>query len=588
MSSTNPKRSGGSGGMRSLDDSPTPNVFPPPESLRPTIVGSHYAVSAGHPIVAQIAARVLDRGGTAIDAGVAAGLASNVVQVDMANFGGIAPIVLRTAGSDQVWSIAGVGTWGQDVTIDAFRERFGDDMPLGGAVSIVPGAPAGWIAALREFGTWSFADVAAPAIELAAGGFPLDHRTSKALEIFGDGFSDWESTRKIYWPKERPPRPGEWLHQPQLAALLQRLADAETGTNRKSALTNVHRTFYEGEVAQRIVDFVRADGGWLTLEDLAEFVADVEPAPLCEYHGYRVHTTSTWSQGPVVLQSLAVLAGYDLASFGHNSADYIHYVAEAMKVAFSDREQYYGDPRFVDMNLNWLTSTEHADELRNLIDATASLPSLPTLPAAQPKRHDTTSFCIVDGAGNAFSATPSDTIDGSPIVPELGIIVSPRGVQSRLDPDHPTALAPGKRPRVTPAPALALSADTGSDRRIIAFGCPGGDVIVQAMLQVFLNYLHFDMTAQQAVEAPRIATFSFPDSFYPNTQVPTRLSLESRVDEAIRAELEARGHNLYIWPDYEFDAGGVTLVADMHAPESDERVLEAGADPRRSSYAVGR
>jgi gamma-glutamyltranspeptidase / glutathione hydrolase len=572
------------GGMRS--SGPTPNVFPPPESLRPTLLGSRFMVSAGHPIVAQVAALVLERGGNAIDAGVAGGLAANVVMVDMCNFGGVAPILVRSAGSAEVWSVAGLGTWGSDATLAAFRARFGDEMPLGGGIAIVPGAPAAWIAALARWGTWSFADVAAPALELAADGFVLDLRTAYALELFG---GHWETTRAVYWPEGRPPRLGDRLRQPQLAALLQRLVDAESGGQRATSLESVRRAFYEGEVASRVVEFVRADGGWLRESDLAGFVADIAPAVARPCAGWLVHTTDTWSQGPALLQALAILEGFDLEAVGHNSVEYIHLVAESVKLAFSDRERWYGDPRFVDVPLARLLSDEHAQKLRARV-AERALPNLPTIPvtAAVDRRHDTTYLCVIDADGNAFSATPSDTLDGGPLVPELGIVVSPRGIQSRLAPEHPSALAPGKRPRLTPSPALALKPSDGADSLVWAFGCPGGDVILQAMLQVFLNVARFGMLPQQAVEAPRFASFSFPDSFHPHVEVERRLSVEARIAETTRDELAARGHEVYPWPEWEFDAGAVALALDLEPPSADGRVLAAGADPRRLGYAIGR
>lgn len=579
---------GSAGGMRSIQGSPTPNIFPPPESLRPTLVGTHYMVSAGHPLVAQVAAQVLERGGNAVDAGVAGGIAANVVQVDMANFGGVAPILIRKADSNQVWSISGLGTWGCEVSIESFRARFGDDMPPGGAVAIVPAAPDAWITALSRFGTWSFSQVVAPAIELAGDGFALDVRLAIALEVLGQGFKQWESSRQVYWPHGRPLRVGERLRQPNLAALLQAMADAETGPDRATALENARSSFYTGEIARQIVEAVRADGGWLTLADLAEFRSEVSLAPAYDYRGYRVHTTDTWSQGPVLLQALAILAGIDLEGLGHNSAAYIHYVVEALKLAFSDRERYYGDPRFVDVDLTWLLSEGHAAELRDSIHANAALPNLPTIRQGRQRRYDTTYLCVMDSAGNAFSATPSDTLDGGPIVPGLGIIISPRGVQSRLDPQHPSALAPGKRPRLTPAPALVVAPGDGGDAQIWPFGCPGGDMIVQAMLQAFLNRVHFAMTPQQAVEAPRVATFSFPDSFFPHGEVHGRLNLEARIGQDVRAELEARGHQVQLWPEFEFDAGGVSMVLDLAPPSAEGRVLAAGADPRRICYALGR
>ncbi|UCC74429.1 MAG: gamma-glutamyltransferase [Gemmatimonadota bacterium] len=575
------------GGMRNFD-SPTPDVFPPPESMRPTLVGEHYMISAGHPLVAHIAAQVLERGGSAIDAGVAGGIACNVIQVDMANFGGVAPILVRQAGSDEVWSISGVGSWGRKVSLETFVERFGDDMPLGAPVAVVPAAPDAWIAALRRFGSWSFAEVAAPSIAYARDGFPLDFRTATALEIFGSGFGDWESSRRVYWPENRPPVTGERLCQPDLAALLETMAAAERGVNRDEALENVRQAFYRGEVAEQIVRFNQQGGGWLTLEDLAEFRCEVAPAPYVDYHGYRVHTTGPYSQGPAMLQALAILAGFDLSAMEHNSAAYLHTLAESLKLAFSDRERYYGDPNFVEVDLEHLLSKEHADDLRSYIRADAALPDLPTVTGPARKRFDTTYLCVIDRDGNAFSAMPSDTLDGGPIVPGLGIITSPRGVQSRLDSKHPSAIAPGKRPRLTPSPAIAVRPGEGADAMVMPFGCPGGDVILQAMLQAFLNTVHFEMLPQQAVEAPRVAAFSFPDSFYPHVHIPGRLSVERRIPERVRADLEARGHKIHLWPEYEFDAGGVSLAGDLKPPSASGRVLAAGADPRRVNYAWGK
>jgi gamma-glutamyltranspeptidase / glutathione hydrolase len=586
------------GSMRSTG--PTPALWPPPESMRPTLIGSHYMVSAGHPLVAEVGARAFEQGANAIDAGVAAGIAANVVQVDMCNFGGVAPILVRVAGQQDVWSVAGLGHWGSAATVEAHRERHRGDMPAGGPCAIVPGAPAAWVAALRRFGTWGFAEAAAFAVELAGEGFPLDLRLAESLEICGGAFSRWESSRSIYWPQGRPPRTGERLVQADLAGLLKRIGEAERdaargGASREEALDAAHRAFYEGEVARRIVEFVTEDGGWMTLEDLARFEAEVEPTVSCEYGGWSVAVTGPWTQGPALLQALRILERVDLVAFGHNSADYLHVLTEAIKLAFSDRERFYGDPRRVEVPLEWLLSDQRADELRARIGMRSSLPNLPTLPDAasvhltSARRPDTTCVCTADALGNAFSAALSDTLDGAPIVSPLGILVSPRGVQSRLDPRHPARVAPHRRPRLTPAPALATrGAGSGRDALIWPLASPGGDVIVQAVLQAFLNVVHFDMTAQQAVEAPRVACFSYPDSFFPHVEVEDRVCVEGRIGAATENELRRRGHEVVRWPAFEFDAGAVSLVFELESAPDGARVLAAGADPRRSSYAQGR
>ena len=317
-------------------DTPIPKVLPPPESYRPTVVGTRYAVAAGHHLAAQAAARVLDRGGNAVDAGVAGGLVLNVVQPDMCNFGGVAPILVRPAGGDAVWSVAGLGTWGREATLEAVTARYGDRLPLGPGNAVVPAAPAAWLTALERWGTWTFADVAAPAIELAEEGFALDPRAAFSIALHA---GDWDTTRAVYLPEGRTLQAGDVLRQPELAALLGRLVAAGEGHDRHGAIDAAHREFYEGDVAKTLVAFNRAGGGWLTVEDMAGFEADVAPAIASPYGGWDVHVPDTWCQGPALLQALAILDGFDLPALGHNTAAYLHVLAESVKLAFSDRER---------------------------------------------------------------------------------------------------------------------------------------------------------------------------------------------------------------------------------------------------------
>jgi gamma-glutamyltranspeptidase / glutathione hydrolase len=557
-------------------------LMPPPESMRPTVVGGHWAVVAGHPIVSQVAASVLAAGGNAVDAGVAAGLASNVVQVDMANFGGIAPILVRPSESTAVFSVCGVGVWGRTASIPALVARYGQSLPLGGAPCIVPGAPAGWIKALEVFGTWSFASVVKWASLLAQEGFPVDHRTSLSLQIASKEFQDWTSNREIYCPNDRAPTPGEWLVQKDLAALLGRLAAAEHGPNRKQALRAVHQEFYSGEIAARIASFVTAQGGFLTPEDLSGFEAEVSEAPSIAYNGWQVSVPPLWSQGLMLLQALGILRRLGLGAARHNSPAYLHALIEALKLAFSDRELFYGDPKYVSVDTSWLLSDDRLTRLAGLIGPSA-LPNRATSNVLTPKLGSTTAIVVIDGSGTVFCAAPSDTIDGGPIIPGLGILCSPRGVQSRLDPNHPNALAPGKRPCVTPAAAIALRTD---GPEVLALASPGGDVIVQAMLQAFLNVDLFGMTAQQAVEAPRVASFAAPSAFHPHPEVEKLVFVEQRISTRTRVALTQRGHRLVTWPAYEFDAGSVQLIHDIRRPDARGRALAAAADPRRSAYAA--
>lgn len=562
-------RRGGMGGGA------VPGLYPPPRSLRPTLVGDRAMVAAGHPLTAAVAASVLRRGGTAIDAGVAAGLAACVVEVDMANLGGIAPIVVRPADSDRVFSVGGVGAWSRTADARTVRDRYGPTVPGGFPAAVVPGAPAAWIETLARFGTWSFADVAAPAIALADDGFLLDHRTAESLGILGRGFRPWDSTRAVYWSGGAPPGPGQRLHQSALGALLRRMRDAERGPDRRRALAAVHDAFYTGEVAERIARAVTAGGGWMTTDDLAAHRAEVAVAPSRTFRGATVSTPSTWTQGPVLLQALATLDGCDLN--GLDDERRVHLLAGALALAFADRERRYGDPRLVDVDIDELLSDGYAARQRARLGERA----LTDVATGVGSPRGTTSVCVIDADGNTLAASPSDTIDGAPLIGELGIMCSPRGVQSRLDPDHPNALRPGQRPCVTPAPAIALG--PGADD-VCAFACPGGDVIVQAQLQAYLALVVRGLPDQEAVEAPRFAHFGFPSAFAPHAR-EDRLYMESRFGADVRARLAARGHPVVEWPEWEFDAGGVCMVRRRRV--GDEVVLTGAADPRRSAYAWG-
>jgi gamma-glutamyltranspeptidase/glutathione hydrolase len=552
----------------------------------------------GHPLTVQIAGRVLESGGNAIDAGVAAGLATNVVQVDMCNLGGIAPILIRSAGTDDVVSVAGVGRWSSSASVEGYAERHGTDMPPGLSASIVPGALAGWLSALENFGTWSFADVVAPAIELATEGFVLDATVATGLDMFAWIYEQWPSSAAVYCIDGRRARPGDRLVQPDLARLLTGLVEAESTSlsratdaspedRRRSGLDAVRRAFYEGKVAEAMVEFVTEGGGFLTIEDLADFRAEVAPAPRRSFSGLgnlTVHTTPPqWSQGPALNQALAILQHVELGALGHNSASYLHHVIEVVKLAFSDRERFYGDAGDVDLEL--LLSDEHAAELSALIRPDRSLPDLFTLRNEADQIHSTTQVTVVDGMGNAFATAPSDTLAMSPIVPGLGVIVSGRGVQSRTDPDHPACLGPGRRPRITPSPVIV----TDDDGMVWPITCPGGDMIVQATLQSLLNVAVFGMTEQQAVEAPRAISMAFPNSFHPHGHPEGMVAVENRVPEATLQELASLGHDVREWPPFEFESGSVAMIRQHPATGAGRRnTLRAGADPRRAAYALGR
>ncbi|RMF86723.1 MAG: gamma-glutamyltransferase family protein [Nitrospinota bacterium] len=557
-------------------------------AYRPAVSGRHYMVSSGHWLASLAAARVLQQGGNAIDAGVAAGLCTNVVQSDMTSFGGVAAIIIYLAREQRVVTISGVGTWPQAVSIDLFQERYGGDMPLGVARCCVPAAPDAWLTALEHFGTRSFAEVAADAITLAEQGFPMHAFMANTLREHQKEIAQWPSTAAIYLPQGRVPQVGEPFYQKDLARTLQRMvaAEAQQEGGREKKIRAARDFFYTGEIGKTMVEFCQQEGGFLTMEDMAAFQVEIEEPVTTTYRGYQVFACGPWCTGPVLLQMLNLLELFDLPGLEHNSAAYMHLVTEAMKLAFADRERYYGDPRFVAVPMDQLLSKAYAQERAALIDMERAWPEMP--PYGNPASLagstgstdlDTSALCVVDAEGNAFAATTSDTVYWTPVVPGLGIPISGRGGQSWLDPDHPSSVQPGKRPRLTPNPAIILR-----DGRLFApLASPGGDMQPQAMLQVFLNMVHFGLDPQEAISAPRFGTWSFPNSFYPHAYQPGDLKVENRVDPQTLSALRAKGHRLEVWPEWEWRAGGVvTILVDQ-----ERGVLWGGADPRRENYAIG-
>ncbi len=569
-------------------------MFMPPATVHPPIVGLRYVAVAGHYLAASAAAKILDRGGNAIDAGVAAGLCINVTQPDEATLGGVAPIMVYRAAERRVYTISGLGRWPRGVDVARLRAAAGGRMPLGVLRSVVPAAVDAWISALDRFGTLTLAEVAAPAIELADHGFPVDRYLALNLRTAAPLLERWPSSRAVFLPHGHPPGEGEVLVQRDLAATLGTLVEAEraAGGDRHAGLQAARDLFYRGPIAERIARFVLAEGGFLTAEDMAAFHVRVEPPVHTSFHGYEVYACGPWCQGPVVLQALNILEGYDLPALGHNAAPYLHLLIESLKAAFADREAYYGDPDMVPVPIDALLSKEHASRWRARLDPTQAAPRMPAaLPianttgvmsspydATREPHPDTSYVCVVDAEGNAFSATPSDGIQYTPVVPGLGIIVSGRGNQSWLDSAHPSSVAPWKRPRLTPNPGLVLR----DGELFLAYGTPGGDVQPQAMIQSLLNVIQFGMSPQEAVEAPRVATYSFPDSFDPHGESPGLVRAEGRLPAGVLAALTACGHRVERWPDWIAASGGVCMIQ----VDRSSGALRAGTDPRRLEGAV--
>jgi len=558
--------------------------------MRPTLYGPRHAVSAGHYLAATAASTVLENGGNAVDAGCAAGMALGVLLPDLVNVAGVAPIMIRLA-DGTVESIAGLGHWPAALPPDIFMREHGGKIPNGVRRTVVPAAPDAWITALERHGTWRFEDIASFAIRFAGEGFAVFPLLRESVLAHREDYERWESNRAIFLPNGRVPEVGERFVQSDLARTLTYMADeARAAPTREAGLAAAHAAFYKGDIARAIVAHQQAEGGFLSREDLAGFRSRIEPVVRRPWRGHEVITCGPWCQGPALLEALLLAEQAGIAGMAHNSADYIHTLVEAIKLAMSDREAFFGDPAFMDVPIEALLSPGHIRARAAGIGATAH-PAMPEpilgalgllpepCPAALPTvEADTSYVAVVDRWGNAFSATPSDGSWNAPVTPGLGIVPSNRGSQSRPDPRHPSGVAPGKRPRLTPNPAMVVTKEGG----VMPLGTPGGDVQIQAMIQVMLNVFQHGMELQDAVEAPRMASYAFPSSFAPFEYFPRRVAIESRVPPEVRAELAARGHEVKDWPDITWLAGAVETVLSM--PE--RKLVAAGADPRRPAYAV--
>ena len=572
--------------------------------LQPMITGARHMVSAGHYLATEAAHAILQAGGNAIDAGVAAGIALGVVHSDQVQFSGVAPMIIYLAERDEAVTIAGLGGWPRATRLETFTREHGGTIPLGILRTVVPAAPDAWIVALERYGTMSFGEVASAAIRYARDGFTMHPVMAHYIARNEATYRRWPQNAAIWLPGGRPPREGELFRQADLARTLQFMVDEEraaSGRGRAAGLAAARAAFYRGDLATAMVRYHREHGGLLTADDLAEYGSEIEAPVRTTFRGIDVLSCGAWCQGPVLLQMLSLLETYDLAALGHNSAAYVHLVAEAMKLCFADRERYYGDPRFVHVPITTLLSPAYAAERRRLIrddrawpampppgeiagvdhvPSSAPAPSIAAAAAATPALPGDTSYvCVVDGRGNVMSATPSDVSWDSPAIPGLGLVPSARGSQSFAVPGHPSCAAPGKRPRLTPNPALAIR----RGKLLMPFGAPGGDLQPQGMLQVFLNHIVFGMSIQDAIEAPRFVTHSFPGSFEPHPYYPGRLDVERGVGTTTGETLGRLGHAVQWLPDLSISTAGVcAIVADR-----EHGILYGGADPRRSARAMG-
>jgi gamma-glutamyltranspeptidase/glutathione hydrolase len=573
-------------------------------TTRPVVSGTQGVVAGGHPLVSMAGMRMLLAGGNAFDAAVAAGFAAAVVEPTASyTLCGECVALVHDARRRETHAVSGQGTAPALATVALFRGRGLDRIPTGPGPEAhlsftVPGAVDAYLTVLETHGTRSLSEVLAPAVHYAEHGFPMYEYMHRLLDI-PETRSQFDvyppGGTAVFYPAGHTPEVGELFVQPALGATLRRLVEADTRGrgSRVAGIAAARERFYRGDIAAAIGGFSERLGGLLRAGDLAGYRARLEPPVRTTFAGREIVGQSAWTQGPVLMQALAILATLDLRSLGHNSPAYIHVVAEALKLAFADRERHYGDAGGVP--LAELLSPAYARERAGLIRpdrampeapapgdpahrgaAGAGRPVAPTAADATAAADGTTHIAAIDRDGNMICLTPSGGVfRKSAFAPELGCTLSTRSEMFVLEDGHPNGLVPGKRPRTTLISYLIC--DNGVPTTTV--GCPGGDDQAQADLQIVLNLLVFGMNPQQAVEAPRFSTQTLVNSFYPRAYRPGQLNVEPGIPETTRARLRALGHTVS-----EIGACGIGAVVTRRDPATG--VLSAGADPRRPTYAL--
>ncbi len=588
-------------------------------TTRPELVGSLGMVSSTHWLASQSGMAVLEAGGNAFDAAVAAGLVLQVVEPHMNGLGGEVPVVAWDERSAKAFVVCGQGVSPQSATVEDFESLGLEIVPGNGHLpAVVPGAFGAWMLLLRDHGSLPLREVMKYAIGYARTGFVVLPAVASAIDESAALFREhWPTSRDLWMPGGRPPRTGTVISNPDLAGCYDRLLrEAESaGSDRSTQIEAATSCFYEGFVAEEIDRFCRREAmdvsgvphaGFLRHEDLASWRPTIEEAASLGYRGWTVLKPGPWSQGPVFLQQLALLDGFPLRDL--SPAEYVHVVTECAKLAFADREAYYGDPVHVDVPIADLLSADYNAQRRSAVGETAVVdglhpgspggrdPRLPRLPdqphlraaalgepmtRARAATHpgDTCHLDVADRFGNVVSATPSGGwLQDSPTVPGLGFSLSTRGQMFWLQRGLPNTLAPGKRPRTTLTPTLALRDDGAR----LAFGTPGGDMQDQWTVPFFLRHVHLAMDLQEAIDAPTWHTTHFPSSFYPRDAEPGHLHVESRVGEKTVTALRGRGHVVQV-------EGPWSLGRTCAVARDGEGLLRAAANPRGAqAYAVGR
>ena len=591
-------------------------------TTRPEITGTFGVATSTHWIASAVGMRMLEAGGTAADAAVAMGFTLQLVEPHLNGFGGDLPVLVHRPDTGKTDVICGQGPAPAGASIESYRSQGLEIIPGSGLLAtVVPGSFDGWMLLLRDYGRLSLRTVLEPALTYAEKGYPLLPRAAATIAGMADFFrAAWPGSAAVWLPSDTPPIPGALFRQPALAATWARiLAEAETKADRAEQIEAARAAFYRGFVAEAIDRFIRttetidANGhthrGVLTADDMAAYRATIETPLTQSYRGWSVAKTGPWGQGPVLHQALALLADDDIAAVDPSGAPFIHRVTEAMKLAFADRDAYYGDPDRSEVPLAALLSPDYTAQRRRLMTETASqelrpgvIPGFerqvgrflamadqigvadravyePTMAHLANRRGDTVHLDVIDQSGMMVSATPSGGwLQSSPVIPALGFCLNSRAQMFWLSPGLPSSLAQGARPRTTLTPTIAHHSDGTS----LAFGTPGGDQQEQWQLSFFLRHVHHGLDLQAAIDQPLFHTTHFNSSFYPRTRQPGRITVEASVGEAVLTELRAHGHRVDVAEPWTIGR----LTAARRDPDG---LMRAAATPRlMQAYAVGR
>ena len=568
------------------------------QTMKQLVRGTQYAVASMMPQATLTAEHVLRAGGNAFDAIVAGQAVLGVVQPNMNGVGSDATLLVYDSKAKKVWSINAEGTAPKLATIEWYKTHQDGKIPVNDTLlsGTVPGVVDAWYILLSRWGTKSFGDLLQPAIEIAEHGVPESHTFgSKALLKYPTSVAVYGAPDGKSW------KDGEVWKNPDLAHTFRRLVEAEKQASSKGRLAGLKAArdrFYKGDIAREMAQFSEENGGLFRYEDFANYTAKVEEPVSAEYRGYTVYKNASASQGPAELFALNILEGYDLKAMGLNSADYIHTSVEALKLAMADRDTYLGDMDFIKIPYDGLLSKDYAAERRKLIDPErASLEFRPgdvkpfAGPSYEPVSYprdvdmhgnashegDTSYIAVVDRDRNMITFTPSlhSAFGTKVVIGKLGFIFNCRGDYYSLVPGHANALEPGKRPRSTLQGTLVLK----DGKPYMVTGSPGADDQCMRTMQTLVNMVDFGMNIQQAIEAPRWSTRSFPASPFPHTMRPGDLLLEGRIPDAVRDELKRRGHVVTMRGPWSLnDSAGIVVEANG--------TLSAGADPRTAAVAL--